>query len=234
MPFMMIPKPSVSEPRRPGVTARRSAARRQRAAPSLSRVITDLPDSTVPMAEHTPWPGLSAVDEAGFPERWRQTLRDDLEEVFSAGRHGRWAEWQATLTELPRVSPSLLDFNADAVTIGASGDMTATERERLAALLHRLHPWRKGPFNLFGIDVDAEWRSNLKWQRVQTAIAPLPGRRILDVGSGNGYYAWRMLGAGAELVIGIDPTLVHIAQFLAVKQYAGPRPVHLLALGIER
>jgi tRNA (mo5U34)-methyltransferase len=28
------------------------------------------------------------------------------------------------------------------------------------------------------------------------------------VGGGNGYHGWRMLGEEAELVLGIDPTLV--------------------------
>ncbi|WP_139559448.1 tRNA 5-methoxyuridine(34)/uridine 5-oxyacetic acid(34) synthase CmoB [Methylotetracoccus oryzae] len=186
------------------------------------------------MSEPACWPGLAAIDEPGFPKDWRDTLRTDLEAVFANGRHGRWREWLDTVAELPPASPSALDFTCEAVTIGAPGDIAGPAREQLTTLLQRLHPWRKGPFRLFGIDIDAEWRSNLKWQRLQAAIAPLHGRRILDVGCGNGYYAWRMLGAGAELVVGIDPTLVHIAQFLAVKRYAGTWPVHLLPLGIEQ
>jgi tRNA (mo5U34)-methyltransferase len=43
-----------------------------------------------------------------------------------------------------------------------------------------------------------------------------------------------MAGAGAELVIGIDPTQLFLAQFLALKRFLGDQwPVHLLPLGIE-
>jgi tRNA (mo5U34)-methyltransferase len=39
------------------------------------------------------------------------------------------------------------------------------------------------------------------------------------VGCGNGYYGWRMCEAGADLVVGIDPTLVYLMQYLAVRHY---------------
>jgi tRNA (mo5U34)-methyltransferase len=81
-----------------------------------------------------------------------------------------------------------------------------------------LHPWRKGPFCLHGVRIDAEWRSDWKWARVADAVTPLAGRTVLDVGSGNGYYGFRALGAGADLVLGIDPTLRFVLQFLAVNQ----------------
>ena len=43
----------------------------------------------------------------------------------------------------------------------------------------------------------------------------LKGKRILDVGCGNGYYMWRMLGAGADSVIGVDPNWLFFCQFQA-------------------
>ena len=96
-----------------------------------------------------------------------------------------------------------------------------------------LNPWRKGPFQLGSIHIDSEWRSDLKWARVAPAISSLAGRRVLDVGCGNGYYALRMRGAGAAAVFGIDPTLLYIAQFAAVSRYFVPEPVHLLPLRLE-
>ncbi len=52
---------------------------------------------------------------------------------------------------------------------------------------------------------------------------------------GNGYHCWRMAGAGADLVIGIDPTQLFLAQFLAVRHFLGKSyPIHLLPLGIEQ
>ncbi len=58
---------------------------------------------------------------------------------------------------------------------------------------------------------------------------------MLDVGCGNGYHCWRMAGVGAELVIGIDPTQLFLAQFLAVRHFLGADyPVHLLPLTLEQ
>ena len=87
----------------------------------------------------------------------------------------------------------------------------------IEAVLKKLMPWRKGPFNLHGIFIDTEWRSDWKWQRIAPYISPLEGRTVLDVGCGNGYYGWRMLGEGARFVLGIDPTWLFLMQFLAVQ-----------------
>jgi tRNA (mo5U34)-methyltransferase len=76
----------------------------------------------------------------------------------------------------------------------------------------------QGPFDLFGVHVDTEWRSDWKWSRVAPHL-DLKGKRILDVGCGNGYYMWRMLGAGADSVIGVDPNWLFFCQFQAVQRY---------------
>ena len=94
-------------------------------------------------------------------------------------------------------------------------------------------PWRKGPFNLFGLEIDAEWRSDMKWRRLQDRIAPLSGRTVLDVGCGNGYYGWRMLGAGAKRVVGTDPTLRYIMQQRAVAKYLPDTPFDILPFSLE-
>jgi tRNA (mo5U34)-methyltransferase len=86
--------------------------------------------------------------------------------------------------------------------------------------LGKLMPWRKGPFDFFGIEIDSEWRCNLKWDRVAPHISDLTGRHVLDVGSGNGYYGWRMKAAGAATVAGIDPSWLSVVQHLAVNKYA--------------
>jgi tRNA (mo5U34)-methyltransferase len=84
-----------------------------------------------------------------------------------------------------------------------------------------------------GIHIDSEWRSNLKWRRVETAISPLAGKRVLDVGCGNGYYALRMRGQGASLVVGIDPTLCSVMQFQALAHFLPREPVHVLPLRLH-
>jgi len=96
-------------------------------------------------------------------------------------------------------------------------------------------PWRKGPFSLYGVDIDTEWRSDWKWERVLPHLSDLAGRTILDVGCGSGYHLWRMVGAGAHLAVGIDPTQLFLCQFEAVRKLlGGDQRAHLLPLGIEQ
>lgn len=106
------------------------------------------------------------------------------------------------------------------------------DQNHLEQVLMRLHPWRKGPLELGGVLIDAEWRSDWKWQRIRPYL-DLEARRVLDIGCGNGYFGWRMLGAGARLVVGVDPTLVFVMQWLACRHFAGNAANFVLPLGIE-
>jgi tRNA (mo5U34)-methyltransferase len=119
------------------------------------------------------------------------------------------------------------------VTIGSAGDLDAAEQAHLHASLEALRPWRKGPFSLFGVEVDAEWRSDLKFARLIEGGLDFDGASVLDVGCGNGYYAWRMRGAGARRVIGVDPTLVHMMQFAACRHFLPDPAVDLLPIPLE-
>jgi tRNA (mo5U34)-methyltransferase len=95
-------------------------------------------------------------------------------------------------------------------------------------------PWRKGPFNLHGINIDTEWRSDWKWDRLLPHISDLTNRTVLDIGCGSGYHLWRMRGAGAEFVVGIDPSDLFLSQFQAIKHFNPDPKVHLLPLGVEQ
>ncbi|MBO1270232.1 tRNA 5-methoxyuridine(34)/uridine 5-oxyacetic acid(34) synthase CmoB [Shewanella sp. 4t3-1-2LB] len=147
--------------------------------------------------------------------------------------HGALPKWERTLAKLNYPAPDKLDF-ADSVTVGSGQQLSAGQREKLENLLQLLHPWRKGPYDIHGIHIDTEWRSDWKWQRVAPHISSLQNRTILDVGCGSGYHMWRMYGAAARMVVGIDPSPLFLCQFEAVKKLAGGQfPVHLLPLGIE-
>jgi len=126
----------------------------------------------------------------------------------------------------------MIDLDASAITaLGPAAEQVLLELE---TALRGLHPWRKGPFSLFGVDIDTEWRSDFKWDRLSPAIDPLEDRRVLDVGCGSGYHCWRMKGAGAREVIGIDPTPLFVLQFKAIQHYLNIDSVHVLPLALEQ
>lgn len=163
---------------------------------------------------------------------WREPLRPLLSERFADAAHGDIRKWRAVIDKLPDVPGTTAKFDLPAITF-ASPSVDATLGSEIKKLLLQLRPWRKGPFNVFGIDLDSEWRSDLKWDRLKNEIAPLPDRRVLDVGCGNGYYALRMLGGGARFVVGIDPTLLFVFQFQALKHFLGEQPAHVLPLRLH-
>ncbi len=166
--------------------------------------------------------------EAGLRD-WYAGLAPLLDSRLAPAAHGDMPQWLGVLQELPALKTTAPELDADTVSLPLP-DLASAAQQALRALLLRLAPWRKGPFDVGGVFVDSEWRSNLKWRRVQKAMRPLAGKRVLDVGCGNGYYALRMLGAGAACVIGVDPTLVYVMQFRALQHFLPALPVHVLPL----
>ncbi|TLX50593.1 tRNA 5-methoxyuridine(34)/uridine 5-oxyacetic acid(34) synthase CmoB [Pseudoalteromonas ruthenica] len=164
---------------------------------------------------------------------WLNTLPGQLQHWQDQARHGDMPKWQKVLNNLPELTPSNIDVRTQ-VAIGQAEDISDGERKQLTHLLKRFMPWRKGPFSLFGIDIDTEWRSDWKWDRVLPHISDLSHRKVLDIGCGSGYHLWRMRGEGAELVVGIDPSDLFLCQFQAIKQYHPDPAVHLLPLGVEQ
>lgn len=150
--------------------------------------------------------------------------------------------------------------------------LVASLRAKTKLLISKLAPWRKGPY-YFDLRleaqaepttytssqecffVDAEWRSDLKWQRLQflgalgqadldaiktlgqtgsrqgqqaatfyqqvanSPLLSLHGKRVLDVGPGNGYHLHCMLNAGAALAVGLEPYEAFVQQSQLVDIY---------------
>ncbi len=178
-------------------------------------------------------PFLQHLAQCGLP-RWAERLPEQLSAALAPQRHGDLARWRDALTRLPAHPVARVELDRGAVAVAGPHPLAGDEQEQLRAALMQLHPWRKGPFELFGLPIDTEWRSDWKWERLKAQIAPLAGRRVLDIGCGSGYHCWRMRGAGAELVVGLEPTLVSVMQFQALQRYIGNHAVGVLPLGIEQ
>ena len=152
---------------------------------------------------------------------------------FDQIKHGDFPNWRKKLSAAPQITTSSISLG-ETVCIGSPSDCSEASLGELHQQLLDFIPWRKGPFKLFGIDIDTEWQSNLKWRRLENKISDLEGRKVLDVGCGNGYYGFRMLEAGAELVLGIDPHIAYMAQFWLLKHFAPALPIYVLPLSFEQ
>ena len=166
-------------------------------------------------------------------DNWVKLLPQQIASAFELTKHGTLSHWQSVIESMPELATTHRLLDANVIEIGRSDDLTKEEMMKLENRLKALHPWRKGPYNLFNIHIDTEWRSDWKWDRLKNHISPLNHRLVLDVGCGNGYHCWRMLGAGAKMVVGIDPLLLNIFQFQVVRKLYGEVPIYLLPLGIE-
>lgn len=165
-------------------------------------------------------------------EDWTALLSDIVESGLNPRRYGDLPRWQAALEQLPAVTTTAVELK-NKVVVGRPEDTDPATRAEIRDRLAALIPWRKGPFEIHGTFIDTEWRSDWKWERLRPHIHDLKDRLVLDVGCGNGYHCWRMLGEGAQRVIGIDPSPRFIVQFYMVKHFVGPCPVDVLPTTLE-
>ncbi len=177
-------------------------------------------------------PLLTELTQSG-QALWADRLREQLTHRFDDNPHGDLARWFGALQSLPELAEVSAALDRSAITLRSPTPLNEPQQTELETALRGLMPWRKGPFDFFGTHIDTEWRSDWKWDRVLPYLSNLRGRRILDVGCGSGYHCWRMLGEGAGRVIGIDPGLLFLFQFLSVKRYLPDTPVDLLPVRME-
>ncbi|NQU68249.1 MAG: tRNA 5-methoxyuridine(34)/uridine 5-oxyacetic acid(34) synthase CmoB [Candidatus Marinimicrobia bacterium] len=161
------------------------------------------------------------------------TLQVRLEFAETQFDHGEKINWQSILQSLPEISPNDYRLDRDIISIDTESDISDEQQVKLEANLRQLHPWRKGPYQIFNIFINSEWRSDYKWNRLIPQIKPLKGKRVLDVGTGNGYHCWRARGEGADLVLGIEPQRLCTVQFQAVKMYLSDEPVFVVPLAMQ-
>ncbi len=167
-------------------------------------------------------------------DQWVDLIPRQYTQALDIKSNGHASSWLETIAQLIDRTPTVIDLNSGLIKIGDSSDLQIPERSLLLQQLKEFHPWRKGPYELFGIHVDTEWRSDWKWDRLKKHITPLDNRFVLDVGCGNGYHCWRMLGAGAKMVVGVDPLLLNMIQFQVIKKLAGDVPVYVMPIGVEK
>jgi len=159
-------------------------------------------------------------------EPWIDVLPERIAHGLRHERHGNLPRWEEVLAHLPQTQTDTIELKSE-VRVGGP------EMDGLEQILKSFHPWRKGPYHIHGVHIDTEWRSDWKWDRVLPHLQPLEGRTILDVGCGNGYHCWRMVGEGAKLAVGIDPSPMFVCQFFAMKHFIRNPRAWVLPLGIE-
>ena len=163
-------------------------------------------------------------------EHWTTLLNSLDLDPYGQVKDKRIENWKKIISNLPLINTTKVDL-VDGITV--QGKWDSKDKQRTEEDLMQLVPWRKGPFTIQDIFIDAEWQSNMKWERVLDLNIELKGKNILDVGSGNGYYGFRMLGKGAEFVICLEPNVSHLTQFLALNHFINSNRIRMVPLRIE-
>ncbi len=141
------------------------------------------------------------------------------------------ALYQAVAAWDPRRTSTVV-IDQPVIEIGSRSELTTEEFDEVLSLARRFSPWKKGPWKLYGESIDAEWRSDLKWQRLAPSVS-LAGRRVADVGCHNGYFIFRMASEAPRWVLGLDPVLRHAWNFSFLERAAQVPNLFFEPLGIE-
>ena len=105
------------------------------------------------------------------------------------------------------------------------------DKEQLLQTAKMMMPWRKGPFDLFGIFIDSEWQSFMKYNLLR-AFFDLKDKKVADIGCNNGYYMFRMLEDKPKKIVGFDPSPLYKTQFDFINHFIKSDIVYEL-LGVE-
>lgn len=119
----------------------------------------------------------------------------------------------------------------DWFTIGKREDITQEQYDLIEETAKKLIPWRKGPFNLFGLEIDSEWQSNIKYNLIRPHFN-LKDKVVADIGCNNGYYMFRMLEDKPKRLIGFDPSALTLHQFEFINHFVKSEIVYEM-LGVE-
>lgn len=163
----------------------------------------------------------------------REAVRLAREEAKCLLTTEHWRPLREALASLPPIESEHAVLNAAVVELGLSLNCPPEVLAQVEEIVQLLIPWRKGPFRLFGLDIESEWRSNLKWDRLAPFLGDVEGKRVADVGCNNGYYMFRMLEHDPRCVIGFDPSDRFYYQFQFLNSILGEKRLHYEMMGVE-
>ena len=132
--------------------------------------------------------------------------------------------------KIPKLST---DFSNSLVQLGKEGEVDEIMQNKILEAAKGLIPWRKGPFQILGQEIDAEWRSDFKWDRLKKHLISLKGKKVLDIGCNNGYFLFRMLEQKPAYLLGIDPYPPYYFQFQFLQSLAQEPNAFFELFGVE-
>ncbi len=146
----------------------------------------------------------------------------------------KWLTWKNILPYQEAIK-NLPSHNVE-VKIGDTieieiANLSEKESKQIRDSAMLMSPWRKGPFSINNIFIDAEWKSYIKYNLLEPYFN-LEDKIVGDIGCNNGYYLFRMLEQKPKKLIGFDPSAIYCSQFMLLNHYIKSDIVYEL-LGVE-
>jgi len=160
----------------------------------------------------------------------------DLEELKKKKEDCRsWKNVQPWYDQLLKVfelkKDNLKIDYGDWFSIGKKENLSPQEFDLIVETAKKLIPWRKGPFNIFGLEIDSEWQSNIKYNLIRPHFN-LKDKVVADIGCNNGYYMFRMLEDKPKKLVGFDPSALTLHQFEFINHFLKSNIIYEM-LGVE-
>ncbi len=158
---------------------------------------------------------------------------EDLQKKKSDCRNWKNVKpWYDEILKISNIKKGELSVDyGDWFTIGKREDLTQEEYDIIENAAKKLIPWRKGPFNIFGLEIDSEWQSNIKYNLIRPHFN-LKDKVVADIGCNNGYYMFRMLEDNPKRLVGFDPSALTLHQFEFINHFVKSDIVYEM-LGVE-
>ena len=167
--------------------------------------------------------------DSKYPQlvRWSESLAETCRQKTIGSEHkALWNKWMKRLGEFPDPQCGTLDASGDSILIAdQNGDLPAEAVDEIRDMLLEHCPWRIGPWDFFGVDLQTEWDSSKKWNRFSDSVY-FDDARVLDVGCNSGYFGWKAIDAGAASVVGCDPFLLYNFQHELFRRYSAEKHRH--------
>ena len=169
---------------------------------------------------------------------YRDILRsDEIIKLRQERESWKWkpkeAKQREAIESVQHLQSRIFDFSSAVVKLGAKEELSTEEQELFLNAVRAFIPWKKGPFELFGISIDSEWRSDWKWERLLPHFESLKGRKVADIGCHNGYFMFRMLQEEPQFVIGFEPFAKNYWNFQLMQDITHQERLHYELLGVE-
>jgi hypothetical protein len=84
---------------------------------------------------------------------WLETLPAQIAAWQRDQQHGLLKQWSNAVEYLPELTPHRMDL-LHSVTAESEEPLSPGQANRIDTLMRNLMPWRKGPFSLYGVNIE--------------------------------------------------------------------------------